>query len=357
VTYRIALWVGLSVLGGCSAPDLDRQAVASYRPVKLHLTSRLSAAMPMFDTQTLVTSNGYLYVLSSGARFLHVFEQRSGKEIAAFGKSTLAAVDSQDFMPSPVWLDPDPVNGSAVWVYDAKRKDLASLELTRTAQSASLHLARSVHLQSRPFLWTPVWTSDQHIVATGLFTDGRVAVFDSTGQLDSVYGAVPVDGDSTNPHITQQAFRGRIAANDARTMFAIARRHADAIEIWDRRGKVRDIVGPLGFTPRYHVGKRGQGFDINFRGDTRYGYVSVATSGDRIYGLFSGRDQQDAGGRAALGRLVNVFDWSGQRRRSFELNCDAVAIAVGDDGRTLYAACDGRKNHDWIAAYSLAETN
>jgi hypothetical protein len=352
VSYRIAAIIGIGVLASCSQPDLDRESAAIYHPAALERVARLSPVTPLFDTQRVLASNGYVYALGSGARFLHVFEQATGREIASFGRSSLAAVGAPDFMPSPVWLDADPSDGS-VWIYDAKRRNLVRLTLAVGDAAATISRADSIHLESPVFVWTPAWAGDRHIVATGLFPNGRIGAFDSTGKLQTVYGSVPVDGDSATPHVAQQAFRGRIATNSARTLFAVARRHADAIEVWDHREKLRDIVGPIGFAPRYHVAKRGQGFDVNFRADTRYGYVDVAASGDRIFGLFSGREMGKAGTRASLGRMVNVFDWNGNLKMSLQLDCDAVGIAVSDDGRTLYAACTEAKRPDWIAAYSL----
>jgi hypothetical protein len=72
--------------------------------------------------------------------------------------------------------------------------------------------------------------------------------------------------------------------------------------------------------------------------DLRFGYVDVATTGSRIYGLFSGRRRGDfPRGQAVYARQIHVFDWAGELEAVLDLDSDVIAIAADERDRVLYA--------------------
>ncbi len=70
--------------------------------------------------------------------------------------------------------------------------------------------------------------------------------------------------------------------------------------------------------------------------DLRFGYVDVATTESRVYGLFSGRLRGEYPKAATYAREVHVFDWTGRLETVIHLDSDAIAIAVDERDDTLY---------------------
>ena len=68
----------------------------------------------------------------------------------------------------------------------------------------------------------------------------------------------------------------------------------------------------------------------------RFGYIDVAVTSSRIYGLYSGRTRNGNGGNASFGWQVHVFDWSGKLIDVIDVEQDLIAIAVNADDSTLY---------------------
>jgi hypothetical protein len=194
------------------------------------------------------------------------------------------------------------------------------------------------------------------ILASGLFDHGRLAVIDTTGVTAAFVGETPWDGDSASAFITQQAFSGVLKPDEHRSRVALALRYADQIEIFDSVGvPTRTFTGPFAFRPTYHIGRRGKGLDINFRDDTRFGYVWVDANDAGLVALFSGRILGAARRRSNFGRFVHDIAWDGTLRHVYRLDRDAVALAIAQDGRTLFALCpdeNGRPSSD-VVSYRL----
>ena len=175
------------------------------------------------------------------------------------------------------------------------------------------------------------------VIATGFFVDGRVALFDSTGKLESMNGDVPPFEVEVPAPVRQHVYQGIIVAHPDGRRFAVASRHASRIEILDDDGDPIHVVdGPIVFQPTVKIADGGTPH-VEFGRETRYGYVDAAANGEHVYLLFSGRLLGPFGRSATWGRFVHVLDWNGQLTRVLQLDAAALGITIDEERGTLYA--------------------
>ena len=212
---------------------------------------------------------------------------------------------------------------------------------------------RSFRLRIDAQLNDPVWLSDSTFLAAAMFEDARLLVFDTAGRSIRRLGEPPPGPGEIPAIVRAQAYQGRMAVNRAREVAAVAARHAGSLELYDFRGvSVGEADVPISFSPVYTASRRQNRPWLSLTDDTRIGYVSIASTDDRIYALFTGRTLGGFGGTEAVyGQHVHVFDWSGELHAVLQLPREAIEIAVDEQSLTLYTA-----SHDpspAIVAYSL----
>lgn len=225
-----------------------------------------------------------------------------------------------------------------VWVFDPGTQRLTRVDLS-ALHSDGGWAREFVSLRGSARVTSPVRTSSGELLAVGFFPEGRFGIFDQGGDQVDARGALPEWAEPIPPSVLQHAFMGTIKPDPARLRFAVGARHAGLLEIFDASGqKLARAQVPVEFEPRFTVNHRedrppsmGSGDDL------RFGYVDVATTEARIYGLFSGRLRGDYPKSAWSAREVHVFDWAGRLETIIHLDSDAIAIAVDEQGDSLYA--------------------
>ncbi|HEU4452038.1 MAG TPA: BF3164 family lipoprotein [Longimicrobium sp.] len=242
-----------------------------------------------------------------------------------------------------------------IWIYDVQLRRLTRVHLQanpRTGWKLGEHL---IHLLSEFTVNSPVFLHDGSIVSPALMSHaGRVARFDSAGTLLGISGPAPPAPQGVPLRVAQHAYQSIARTNPSRTMFVLATRHADQLEIYRSDGALVTIArGRNPFTPTYTVRmSRGQP-ELATNDELRFGYVGLATTENRIYALYSGKSRAEAPGRANYGSVIRVSDWNGTFRESWSLRQSTLGIAVDSAGRTLYAV-----RHDpepAIVAYTIPE--
>lgn len=193
---------------------------------------------------------------------------------------------------------------------------------------------RSLKLKADAMLLETSWTP-KGMVGLGVFPEGRLAHLDREGALVRTSGPTPMDGMEVPPQVRQQAYQSKLKPNPARTRWVVATRFADRLEIYDAAGTLAaEGHRPYGFEPVYQAERSTRMVSMTSGDDTRFGYLDVATTEDRIYALFSGRTRAE--GRANYGNRVHVFDWDGRLREVLELDAHVIALTVDPSGESLY---------------------
>lgn len=225
-----------------------------------------------------------------------------------------------------------------IWVFDADTQRLTQIDLGRLERGEPW-AQRFVSLRGSAPAINPVWTAAGELLASGFFTDGRFGVFDRDGRQVAMRGALPQWPRAVPPDVLQHAFQARIESDPPGRRFAVGSRHAGRLEIFDALGRwVANADVPFEFDPVFSTEKRDDKVVMGSGKDLRFGYIDVATTERRIFGLFSGRKRGDYPGRANFARDVHVFDWNGRLEGVIRLDQDAIAITVDSNERRLFAA-------------------
>lgn len=193
---------------------------------------------------------------------------------------------------------------------------------------------RSVRLKAETMLMETSWTP-RGMLGLGVLEEGRLAHLDREGAVLRTSGPTPMDGMNVPPEVRQQAYQSKLKPNPARTRWVVATRFADRLEIYDAAGAlVAEGARPYRFEPVYEAKRSTRTVSMTSGEDTRFGYLDVATTEDRIYALFSGRTRGE--GRANYGNAVHVFDWTGRLVDVLKLGSHVIALAVDPAGESLY---------------------
>jgi hypothetical protein len=265
-------------------------------------------------------------------RALHVIRRADGRHLASWGRKGGGPGEFRT-----LWgIQPD--RDGRAWLYDPSQSRLTLVDVPTVLAGAGNPVRRMVRLQADLVPMTAQWLADTLLVSSGLFTRGRLAMFDANGRLKSVSGPLPAAREGVPPQVAQHAYTGTLVRNPSRPLVAIGTRHADRVEIYDLHngGLMRVARGPRGFEPVYEVQVRGGHPAMASSDDMRFGYVDLAARGDHLYALYSGASRGERPGRASFGGEVHVFDWEGTLLRILPLDHLALALAVSEDARTLY---------------------
>lgn len=187
-------------------------------------------------------------------------------------------------------------------------------------------------------------------VATGFFANGRVRTFDREGDIVSTLGPVPrgkgeeTPAEQTPATVRQHAHRGTIRGHPDENRVAIGLRFFDRVELVDLRDTtVTRITGPVGFEPTYFVRQGRSGPVMARTAESRYGYIDIAVTDEYVFGLYSGKsvaEMEDGFDHSHYGRLIVVFDWSGEVRHVIEVDDLLFTIHADAKRSVLYGTRD-----------------
>jgi hypothetical protein len=198
--------------------------------------------------------------------------------------------------------------------------------------------ARLLSLETNARVTGIEWAADNSLIAAGFFTEGRLGLFASDGEMLGVFGELPHTEQEVPASVLQHAYMGTLKAHPDRSRLAIGLRHASWIEIRDADGTLITTteLPTEPFGPVFEVANTEKGPMMSSDETLRFGYIDVSVTSSRIYGLYSGRTRKGNPGRANFGQQVHVFDWSGKLLDIIDMQSDLIAIAVEADDSTLY---------------------
>lgn len=321
---------------GCGGGQDDAAAAGGVQTAP---TSDTMAATILFDEdvlirpQTIGTMSDWLLVGDvPRPHALHVIRRSDGRRLASWGREGGGPGEFRH-----LW-GIQPSGDGGAWLYDPSLSRLTLLDVAALVAGRSQPVRRSVNLQSDLNPMTALWISDTLLVSSGMFTRGRLAMFDGSGRLTRTAGPMPPAREGVPPAVAQHAYSGTLVLHPSRPLVAIGTRHADRLEIYQTDGQlVRVARGPRNFEPVYEVQVHGGVPAMASGEDMRFGYIDLAATGDRLYALYSGFTRGERPGRANFGQQVHVFDWDGKLHRVLPLDQPVLGIAVSDDGQNIYA--------------------
>jgi hypothetical protein len=288
-------------------------AVPTLGATVLHTSPTL--ALP---TRLELVGNRLVVLDAAAESVLHVVDRETGLLLQSLGRRGRGPGEFYG-----AWaLDADRPGDAAVWVYDLSLRRLTLVPLTSEGGTGSS--TTMIHLTDGRLVTGTRWLDPNTIVAAGLLSDARVALYDGAGHHVESLGAPPALASSGLP---MQAGQAQLELSPDGSAAVLARRYVSNLEIVTLpSGTARTIDGPVGVRP----GGRSTELD-------RFAYVDLTVTAGAIMALFSGREARLHGSRAPFGRCLHLFDWQGGFTAAFALDTDVLAIASDPDGQFVYA--------------------
>jgi hypothetical protein len=281
----------------------------------------------------IAATERHLVLAGPGDSILFVYDRSNGRLKSTFGRRGAGPGEFRDVTS----LQPSTSrsgDSEAVWAFDATLGRLTELKIHPSGEMA---VKQSVTGRfAGQLVVFPLGESNS--VGMGSFSDRRVSIFDSAGTKVREVGELPLLSEGVPASVAQEILQPSAVAQPNGLLVAIGARYAGRVDIYSSvDGRHTSAAVPDPFSARVNVGYNGAVLLFRSDGQTRFGYIGLAATSERVYALFSGRTRRGFPGRANFGRALHVFSWSGRLLRSFELDRDVISIAVAPDGRTLYA--------------------
>lgn len=175
-----------------------------------------------------------------------------------------------------------------------------------------------------------VGLSDSLYVASGLIGNRTLALYNSVGKHVGNIGELK--GDTVEPiSVRQHVFRKSVTANKKVEKIATSYMYTDLIEIYNFNGtRLASKFGPYEENPIYKI----ENARMKKVDETRINYISVKSTENYIYGLYSGRLASAPSNN--VGNLVHIFDWNGNFIEALKFKEFLFDITIDDKDDNLY---------------------
>jgi hypothetical protein len=275
-----------------------------------------------------------LVVLDTSEPMVHIYQLPDVTRIGSFGRNGGGPGEFR----SATEIHVDPTDDDAFWIFDQSLSRMTRFAFAEDPLPRPDHLLTLSGPEAGLFM-QPVSLDDSTLVATGLFSRGRLAVARRDGSTVRMIGDLPAENGADIPvTVLQHAYIARLATSSDGSRIVLATRHADQIEVFESDGdRVVKIQGSFGFSPIFTVRQTAAGVSMATGDDLRFGYIDLTTTDGTIVALFSGRSRGEVPGRANFGDQIQIYDWVGNHRATYALPTRALSIAVDTLGMQLIA--------------------
>lgn len=158
-------------------------------------------------------------------------------------------------------------------------------------------------------------------------------------KIISAYGSYSNPPGKTPVSTWRESFTAFIFNHPDLSIAAMACRYTDQVDFIDlKTGKSRVVKGPENYPAMFGSMYAGGRDRLERTEDTRFAFVSGATTKNYLYLLYSGNHEVDgAGNLNSTGKKVYVYDWQGNPVRILRFPNFISSIGVNDDDSELYA--------------------
>jgi hypothetical protein len=314
---------------------LDQYSV----PVRPLTGALVGSGESYYTPSYIVARDSLIFVLDRGSeKYFSVVSKSTGRVLSRFG----AKGDGPGEFRGPFSLHIDTKDPDKLWVFDLNLRRLTSVNLGGIPLRAGFPKFASTTINLPLFDILPM--SSGSLLGTTLSQDGeRFVQLRADGSVERKIGRTLPPPSNIPMSVWQNAQRVHMARSPDGSKFVAASRYADRIEIYNASGQLlATCQRHFGFDPVFSkeafvVGAGKNGPIMGAGPDSRWAYVSVATSTRRIYAIFSGKTSRGFRSSQSMGHVLHVFDWTGRSVGVFTLDNTVVSIAVEPDDSQLYA--------------------
>lgn len=187
--------------------------------------------------------------------------------------------------------------------------------------------------------------SNNRIISTGIYTEGRYCSSDPTDNSDIFSVTYPDCTDPTLSDSLKSIFYASncLTTNASHTRLACANMQYGCLDICDINGKQIKRVNEVHLNRPgvvfQHKRLRGRGMwhPVSYTRNNLFGFCDLTTSDDYIFALYSGRTYREYKGNVDKGHTILVFDWNGSHVRTYHLPNSCSSISYDKASNTIYA--------------------
>lgn len=195
---------------------------------------------------------------------------------------------------------------------------------------------------------------DNLLFGTGMFTDGRFALADTSGELINTFLNYPFEDefDDISKRDLGMAYQSSFSFHPTKPLVAVANFTAGNLDILRvENDSIEEISQIHSYPPKFENQSSETQISVMFNSDNKMGYWDVDVTEEYIYALYSGRERADP--NQSTGNKLLVFDWEGNPIKQLNLDVNVSRFAVSQNNETLYAVANDDNNEAFIATFSL----
>jgi hypothetical protein len=239
-------------------------------------------------------------------------------------------------------------DSQAVWLYDITGRQWAKYNRAEAGEQS--RMIEKIRFSKDAFatmtIDEPVWISDSLFICTDLnsFRE-RFYIFDRQLKYRPVYNPRFSFKKDVPAFVLSDVFSTLLNVKPDRSKIVLAGRYLDCLEIYLSGGSLSTLIkgAEKGFRFNYD---RQRSYD---RGamvkspETRRAYLCLKSTDERIYALYSGKEQQDVSGYSNS-NVIYTFDWDGNPLIKYVLDCQIVSFDVDVNNEKIYAIREPEKS-------------
>ncbi|MDD4032271.1 MAG: BF3164 family lipoprotein [Bacteroidales bacterium] len=200
--------------------------------------------------------------------------------------------------------------------------------------------------------------NDTCYLAVGVFPDFRFRLIDSHGNVFLKDIEYPIENTEKKLfHIRGMAYLSIIRAHPKQPRFAAADRYGGSLSVYNidfQSFSISKINGFDLFFPQFETYNYNGTPNFKPNESTRWGYLSLSVTDERIYALYSGKNQKK-GISYQQGNIIHVFNWEGNPLYRLTLDKEVRHIDVDSSRKTLYALYENNIGDFEVAQYALPD--
>lgn len=315
-------------------PALNRQAGSDS------LMGRIVVAADQNHPAPTVVSVVDEWLIAGGAddTLLYVFDRSTGRRTATFGRFGAGPGEFRFIGSLQVTQSASSRGGPELRAFDPVLGRLTPLSI---GAGGELTVAGALVTGELAGQETVLWVDDSTLVGVGAFIESRFTLYDASGRRLRALGDLPLLGEGVPAVVVQQILQPVAAVSPSGRQIAVGSRYAGRLDIYSLGDGSRvPAAVPDAFSPTIKTRDNGAMPVFITDGSTLFAYISIAVSPTRIYALYSGRTRKEYPGRANFGAQVQVFDWSGDFKRTFVLDRDAIRLVAEGDSALMTITYD-----------------
>lgn len=292
--------------------------------------------------------------------FYSLYNLKNEKKIKSFGKQGKGPGELPDFSMSTIVSEKDASIGIMIpneggIIYKAYLDSLINNPSYSPSKVASLGFQYNNSY---------IVLNDSNLFALSLQTEERITRLNLNGEVLESTLSYPFEKELGHfpKDLFGMIFQGLIVKNEPLKRGAIFTMMSPNLDIFEFRNDSIKLINQthLGFPKVFDESNLASSNitnrSVSYSNKNKIGFVSVTSTDDYIYALYSGRTAEKYKGRHFFGEIVLVLDWNGNLVNKLKLDEEAYAIVVSSDDKTLYTVQE-TSDTNLIRKYQLPHEN